>query len=282
MTTRRKFIRNVAAGTGLTAISPLFSFVADNNDHLKKIGYISGILKNNLNEGDWKAVMRKTAGYGFTEYEGGFLGESPEDFLKYCNEIGIKPVAGGCKLSQNMDEVKESLDKLNDLKMKYAVIYWPWLVGGPFNLEDCKRSADLLNKIGELTKKNGLKLCWHNHNKEFIEMEEGLPFDYLMKHTDKDLVKCEMDIYWVKKGGADPLSVLKQYRGCFEILHVKDMANDEDQTFECPGSGIIDFPSIFDEARKQGIQHYFVERDKAVDGLACLKSSGEYLQNLRF
>jgi len=282
MTTRRKFITNVAAGTILAATSPFLSFATENRNRLKKIGYISGILKNNLDGGDWTALLKQTVEYGFTEYEGGLMGESPKDFLNYCNEIGIKPVAGGCKLSQNMDEVKESLDKLNDLKMKYAVIYWPWFVGGPFKLEDCKRSADMLNKIGELTKKNGLKLCWHNHNKEFIEMEEGLPFDYLMNHTDKDLVKCEMDIYWVAKGGADPLEILKKYKGRIPILHVKDMANDEDQTFECPGSGIIDFPSIFDEARKQDIQHYFVERDKAVDGLACLKSSGEYLQNLRF
>ena len=55
-------------------------------------------------------------------------------------------------------------------------------------------------------------------------MEEGKPFDYLMAHTEKDLVSAEMDIYWVAKGEADPLEVLKKHEGRIPILHVKDMA----------------------------------------------------------
>jgi sugar phosphate isomerase/epimerase len=113
-------------------------------------------------------------------------------------------------------------------------------------------------------------------------MEEGMPFDYRMANTDKDLVKCEMDVYWVAKGGADPLEVLKKYDGRIKILHIKDMAAGPKQDFECPGSVIIDFPAIFKESTKQGIEHYFVERDNIVDGMACLKSSGAYLKNLTF
>ena len=79
-------------------------------------------------------------------------------------------------------------------------------------------------------------------------MDEGLPFDYIMNHTDPETVKCEMDVYWVKKGGADPLALLKKYPGRYAILHVKDMAPGTAGDFECPGSGIIDFPAIFREA----------------------------------
>jgi len=113
-------------------------------------------------------------------------------------------------------------------------------------------------------------------------MEDGLPFDYLMSHTDPGLVKCEMDVYWVKKGGADPLALLRKYSGRYAILHVKDMGPGMAEDFECPGSGIIDFPVLFREARLQGIQHYMVERDNVPDGMACLSSSGEYLRGLRF
>jgi sugar phosphate isomerase/epimerase len=113
-------------------------------------------------------------------------------------------------------------------------------------------------------------------------MEKGLPFDYLMEHTDKNLVTCEMDIYWVAKGGGDPQSVLKKYAGRIPVLHVKDMAPGPEKDFACPGSGIIDFPAIFREADTQGIEHYFVERDNVPDGLECLRTSGEYLRNLRF
>lgn len=115
-----------------------------------------------------------------------------------------------------------------------------------------------------------------------MAMEEGLPFDYLMNHTDKNLVKCEMDIYWVQKGGADPVQTLRKYKDRYRIMHVKDMAPGTEKDFACPGTGIIDFPSVFSEAADQGIDHYFVERDNVVNGMDCLKTSAGYLKNIRF
>jgi sugar phosphate isomerase/epimerase len=281
MITRRKFITRSAAVAIAATFAPA-SFAAISSGKLGRIGFIEGIIEKEL-EADWKAALRETVTYGYTEIEvGRFMGESAKTFLKDCKEIGIKAVAGGAVFSKDMDEVKKSLDKLNALDLKYAVVYWPWLVGGPFNLEDCKNSSEILNKIGEICKERGLIFCWHNHNKEFIPMEEGLPFDWLMNHTDKNLVKCEMDIYWVKKGGADPVEVLKKHRNRFGILHVKDMTGDAQQTFADVGSGIIDFPSVFSEAAAQGVQHYFVEKDDARNGMESLKKSAEYLRKLSF
>jgi sugar phosphate isomerase/epimerase len=232
---------------------------------------------------DWKAALAETVKMGYTEVEvGRFRGESPASFLKDCAEIGIKPVGGSAKFSKNMDEVKVSLDALNAMELKYAIIYWPWLVGGPFKLEDCKVSAEILNQIGVLCKNQGLTLCWHNHDKEFIAMEEGLPFDYMMNNTDKENVKCEMDIYWVVKGGGDPVALLKKYKGRVKILHVKDMTGDEKKTFADVGKGVIDFPSIFSVADDQKIEHYWVEKDNAADGMETLRVSAEYLKNITF
>jgi sugar phosphate isomerase/epimerase len=283
MFTRRKFVQTLTAAAAITiGENPLFASGSENTRKLKNIGYIEGIIGKEL-DGDWKAVLRETVKYGYTEIEiGRFLGESAKTFLKDCNDLGIKPIAGGTVFSKNMDELKKSLDDLNDLGLKYAVIYWPWLVGGPFTLQDCENTVEILNKSGEVCKNQGLVLCWHNHNKEFIPMEQGLPFDYLMKNTDKDLVKCELDIYWVRKGGADPVRILKNYEGRCSILHVKDMAQGPEQDFACPGSGIIDFPSVFSEAANQGINHYFVERDNVVNGMECLKTSAEYLKKVSF
>lgn len=282
MISRRNFIQTAAISSAIIAVNPSMAFQAGNNRKLSNIGYIAGIIGKEL-KGDWKAALAETVKYGYTELEiDRYRGESAKTFLKDCSDIGIKPIAGGAKFSKNMDDVNKSLDNLNDLEVKYAVIYWPWMVGGPFTLEDCKISAELLNQIGEVCKKRGLQLCWHNHNKEFIAMEDGLPFDYMMKHTDKDLVKCEIDLYWVQKGGADPVALLKKYKNRYAILHVKDMAADSQQSFADVGSGVIDFPSIITEAYKQGIEHYFVEKDNAVNGLEALNQSAKYLKNLIF
>jgi len=281
MLTRRSFILKSSAATLAAAFaSDAFPFPSEKK--LMKFGFISGIIGKEL-KGDWKTVLRKTVEFGFSEIEtGSYLGDSAQSFLSFCKETGLTPIAGGINISAQGDELTKSLNLINELKMKYAVTYWPWLTGGPFKADDCKKSAELLNTLGKACKDEGITLCWHNHDKEFIPMETGLPFDFLMNNTDCTLVKCELDLYWVKKGGGDPLSVMKKYPGRYPILHVKDMAPGSAMDFECPGSGIIDFPSLFKEAEIQGIKHYMVERDNVPDGMACLKSAGEYLRALSF
>ncbi len=281
MGNRRTFLKTGAIATaGSLCASPLLTLAAQGNDRLKNFGFISGIAGEAM-RADWKGTLKKAAEFGFTEIEGGSNhASSPQEFLSYCKKVGITPVLSGIEFKNTGEELQAEFDKIKALNMNYAVTYWPWFTGGPFTLEDCKKSAERLNELGEKARANGLTLLWHNHDKEFHEMEQGLPFDYLMENTDPKLVQCEMDIYWVKKGGANPLEVLKKYKGRIPVLHVKDMAPDED--FICPGRGIIDFAPIFKEAKKQGIKHYFVERDNEPDGLGCLRSSAEYLLNLRF
>jgi len=283
MNSRRNFIRTGAIATaGLLSAGAYSLFKGEEKSKLKKFGFISGIAGEAM-EADWKGTLKKAVDFGFSEIEGGSnFASSPEEFLNYCKETGIKPIAGGTSLDPLMKARQKFFDQQNELKMKFIVVYWPWLSGGPFKLDDCKKSVGILNELGSKAKNNGLQLLWHNHDKEFQEMENGLPFDYLMQYTDPKIVNCEMDIYWVKKGGGDPLEMLKKYPGRIKILHVKDMAPGPEQDFICPGSGIIDFGPIFLEAKNQGIQHYIVERDNEPDGIGCLKSSGEFLRNIRF
>jgi sugar phosphate isomerase/epimerase len=84
------------------------------------------------------------------------------------------------------------------------------------------------------------------------------------------------------QGGTDPVKTLQKYRGRYPLIHLKDMAPGDEQTFACPGSGIIDFLEVLSEAVDQDIKHYFVEQDNVVDGLACLESAAVYLKSLRF
>lgn len=283
MYSRKQFLKKaVAAGAGLVAANSFMSCLSERK--LENIGYISGILGPNLRERDWKTILGQTAEYGYSEIEiGNYLGESASSFLAFCKDIGLKPVAGSLGgMTEDTDVIHQSMDRLNALEMKYGVIYWPFFVGAPFSLDDCKRSVEVLNKTGEICKSRGITLLWHNHDHEFVAMEEGLPFDFLMENTDEDLVQCELDIYWVTKGGADPVEVLKRYSGRYRVLHVKDMAPGEELDFACPGDGIIEWEQVFAESVSQGIQHFNVERDNVVDGLGCLRSASQFLRGLRF
>jgi sugar phosphate isomerase/epimerase len=281
MITRRKFISGTAAAIVLSPLA-IDLFAAPQDKKLKDFGFISGIIGKEM-KADWKGALKKAASFGYTEIEtGNFLGDSIEGFLSYLDETGLRLVAGGFEFKASDEELKNSLELLNKLKVRIAVVYWPWYTGGPFSLADCKQSAERLNILGKACREKGLEFSWHNHDKEFIKMEDGLPFDFIMKNTDPGLVKCELDIYWAAKGGVDPVELMKKYAGRYNILHIKDMAPGASKDFECPGSGIINFPEVFREADKQGIRHFMVERDNVPDGMACLQSAAEYLKKLRY
>lgn len=285
MLSRRRFIQTLTAGTA-AAILP-GAYTACNFNHpgkLENIGFISGIIGRELEDENWKDILQKTTEMGYTEIEtGNYLGDSPQSFLEFCKDIGLKPIAGGGSFSRDMDEVNRSLDRLNSIEVQFAVMYWPWFGGAPLSGDNCKESAELLNIIGEVCRSRGMTLCWHNHDLEFFVTQESIvPFDYLMENTDKDLVKCELDIYWTKKGGADPLHILRKYRGRYPLIHVKDMAPGLEQDFACPGSGIINFQEVLSETVSQNIRHYFVEKDNATDGMGCLEAAALYLQSLTF
>ena len=160
MTTRRTFISTVStAAASMLAFNPAI-FAGTGGQKLKNIGFISGIIGKEL-EGDWKTVLKKTVTYGFSEIEpGNYLGESAASFLAFCKEIGLKPCAKGISFNAKEAVLKKELESINELDIKYAILYWPWLVGGPFGLEDCKKSADILNKTGKICRENGLTLCW--------------------------------------------------------------------------------------------------------------------------
>lgn len=281
MVSRRKFITGSAAAAA-TMILSIDSVSCSGGRKLRSFGFISNIIGKEL-EGNWREVLEHVQALGYTEIEtGDYLGDSAQTYVSFLKKTGITPIAGALGFVAKDEDLYKNFTLINRLQMKYSVVYWPWYTGGPFNLEDCKRAADRLNYLGIQCKKHGQVLCWHNHDKEFIPMETGLPFDYLMNNTDSNLVKCELDLYWVKKGGADPLEMLRKYSGRYGILHIKDMAAGPARDFECPGSGIIDFPSVFREAYKQKISHFMVERDNVQDGLACLKSAADYLKKLTF
>jgi len=175
---------------------------------------------------------------------------------------------------------------------KYLVL--PYLMaaerggGAPFYL----KLADRLNTVGEQVKKAGLQLCYHNHGFEFEPLADGRrPLDVLMSAVKPELVKLELDVFWVSLTGADPVKVIQQYSGRIPLLHLKDKAKGsppETQeskvaptTFTPVGSGAIDFPRVLKAAAAAKVEHYFVEQDQTEgDPIEALKKSYQYLRTL--
>ncbi len=138
-----------------------------------------------------------------------------------------------------------------------------------------------------------MQLCYHNHGFEFEPLADGRrPLDVLMGAVKPELVKLELDVFWVSVTGADPVALIQQYAGRIPLLHLKDKAKGtapETQeskvaptTFTPVGAGAVDFPAVLKAAAAAGVEHYFVEQDHAQgDPIAALKQSYQYLRTSR-
>ncbi len=284
--TRRTFVQQTLLGSlGLLAGNS-FLHAADEPRRLKEIGLIVGVLGKEMRS-DWEGTLRKVAQMGYTHLEfNKYYGESAASFKRFLQEVGLKPLAGGLSISEMKKEdlLKKAVDEALFLEKKYMVCYWPWPdSGNDKKLDDFKKAADDLNYVGEQCNKMGIRFAMHNHDKEFVPVQ-GYKWGYevLLKETDPAKVAMQLDLYWVTKGGGDPIQLLKDYPERFELFHVKDMDKTSKQSFTCPGYGIIDFKKIFAQAKKSNVKHYVVEIDRAEQPMTCVQDSITYLKKLRY
>ena len=284
-TTRRDFLKQSVLVSALVSTGILPS--CSNGVHkIRELGLIGGVIRDEI-EKDYEATLRKVAGIGYKYYEfGNYLGPSPEQFKSFLKDIGLVPLAGGTSMAQMIreDELKKAIESALALDKKYLVCYWPWLDGGENKeLDDFKVASERLNKIGETCNEMGIRFAFHNHDKEFVPVE-GYRWGYevILRETDPERVSMQLDLYWILKGGGDPLVLFEEYPGRYELFHVKDMEDSQEKLYTCPGYGTIDFKSIFAKSKQAGVKYYIVEIDRHPEPMKCIEDSYNYLINLRF
>ncbi len=155
---------------------------------------------------------------------------------------------------------------------------------GSKTVEDYKKLADRFNECGEICRKHGLKVGYHNHDAIFKPIDNQIPMDILLNNTDKNNVVFEMDIYWVVTAGADPVAYLKKYKDSFKLGHVKDMKkNTTEHDASCIlGEGSIDFKGILPVAKANGMEYFIVEQERYDNSteLDSAKADAKYMSML--
>ena len=181
----------------------------------------------------------------------------------------------------NGDDVKNLCEVANELGNKYVII--PWLSAEKRkNTDQYKVLADRLNMAGEICKKSNLQLAYHNHDFEFADLGGGHGYDILLNNTDKDLMKMELDLYWVVRAGYDPIALFKSNPGRFHLWHVKDMSKTDKTKNTEICNGMLDFRSIFKSAKLAGVKHFIVEQETnyAPDYIGSITTSNKEVKKL--
>jgi sugar phosphate isomerase/epimerase len=147
--------------------------------------------------------------------------------------------------------------------------------------EDVLEKAKKMNVAGEAFRKRGITFLYHNHDWEFEKFGGEYALDILLRETDPELVQTELDTYWIKKGGLDPVAYLRKLKGRAPMLHIKDVEKGDEQFFAEIGEGVLDFKEIAGVAEEIGVQWLVVEQDQCRrDPFESLRISYENLTKL--
>ncbi len=273
MTSRRNFVKSASLLSAGFFIAP---HVLKYNKSV--IGLQLYTVRDAM-QADPAGTLAKVAQIGFNSVETAtytgtetFYGMDAAAFAKLLKQNGLTARSGHYRLGeeqQNGADVKgtmlhdwqKAVDDGAALGLKYMVCAY-LSDNERKGLDHYKQLAGDFNKAGEICKKAGIQFCYHNHAFEFDKQEDKYPYDVLLNETDKNLVKMEMDLYWIKKAGQDPEKIFNEHPGRFPLWHVKDMDNTPEHAFTEVGNGTIDFKDIFKHADKAGMQYFFVEQDK--------------------
>lgn len=256
---------------------------------------------------DAKATLKSLSEYGYGQIEsfqgttGIFWGMKPQEFKTYLAGLGQTMISSHVNPEfsfkpEKMDEFKKLADDAASVGVKYLIN--PYLAMLKTKDEFLKAS-DGFNKQGAICKERGMSFAYHNHDYSFENRNGFVPIEIMLANTDKNLVDFEMDIYWVVIAQQDPVEWLTKHSGRFKLSHVKDLYTPQkyDELLKIEpvkdgnkpsascvlGTGRIDFNSVLQVAKENGMEYFIVEQEKFDNSnpLADARSDADYMKKFR-
>ena len=253
-------------------------------------------------EGTLKAIA--DMGYEYVEFAG-YYDRTAEEIKATLDKLGLKCISVHQGLDFYNDDPDAAAEFLKTFGVKYSVIPW-YKKEDLAGTENWDATVARFTKVGEVLKKHGMKLGYHNHDFEFETFEGKYLHDYIFEAIPSDLIDPEFDTCWVHYAGLEPVDKIREFSGRVEVVHLKDFvckrlaggptydlidkdgkpikSTREDNEFEFTplGQGRQNFAAILAACEAAGTEYVIVEQDKTYGGMTELeaaKLSRDYLKS---
>ena len=251
---------------------------------------------------DFEGTLKKVKELGYDGIEfAGLFGHSAAEVREMCEKIGLIPISAHVPYHE-FEQGEDVYKTYSEIGCKYIVI--------PGVAHEChgggKAQAefyDSVKRFGELANRNGMRLCYHNHDFEFKKTNGEYSLDRLYRNVPKELLLTQLDTCWINVGGENPADYIRKYSGRAETVHLKDFTGSKSENmyallgdgkdknevakgsfeFRPLGMGVQDFPAILKASKDAGASWLIVEQDKPSLGktpLECAKISIDYLRSI--
>jgi len=238
---------------------------------------------------DVPGTLKKIGEMGIRQIEGGgTYGLSMDAFKQMLASNQLTMVSVGADFKQLDSNIQSVVTNAKAFGAKYVMCAWvPHKE--TFTLEDADKAITVFNKAGKVLKDNGITFCYHAHGYEFGAYNNGTMFDYMASKMDPAYANFEMDVFWVKQPGQDPVALLKKYPGRFPLMHLKDRkpgtpdsqdGRAPDETNVVLGAGDVGIADIMKVAKQYGVKYYFIE-DESPHSMEQVPQSLAFLKGLK-
>ena len=222
---------------------------------MMKAGWI-GFPKD---DGDFWESAEMYAKIGYRGMEGGeaLLGKGNDtENIQRFHDLGLEVLT----VSTSVEEVKESIEPVIErarlLHTNRATIWAGsvmYYVKPPVK-KDFFKEIEVMETAAATLAKENIKLCYHNHDREFnVYYDNVTAIDHMMENSKN--IWLELDIGWVNYAHLCPSTVLKKYADRIGAVHLKDYIQEntvyysgEDSVkipvFTSLGTGIVDIINV--------------------------------------
>jgi sugar phosphate isomerase/epimerase len=244
-------------------------------------------LRNELKK-DLAGTLNMARGWGFEEVElAGLPPMKADDTARALKTAGLRAVSAFFDYERLRDDFNGIARDARTLGLEQLICGW---IPHAQSLTRSNVDAAIgsFNTWAAAASRENLHFGYHIHGYEFVPSDSGTMLDRLITSTDEH-VTYEMDVFWVVRGGGDPVALLQRYGSRVRLMHLKDIRRGTatgvttgeapDETSVALGTGMIDWPPVMKAAVTAGVKWYFIE-DEHPQAAKQIPQSIAYLQRL--
>lgn len=282
---RRQFLGKSAtaiAATALVSQVPL-SLIGNPSAVKMPLGFQVWTVKDMLVK-DFPGTLKMMADMGYKTvemcsppgYESSGFGPlknlKAKEMKRIINDVGLKCESSHYVMKELREHLAERIDFAAESGQKQMILS-SFGLPKDASIGDWLAAADELNKIGEITKKAGIQMGYHNHHMEFEKIDGTLIYDALMSQLDPDNIKMQFQVAVISIG-YKASDYFRKYPGRFISAHLADWSPTENKSVAL-GKGIVNWNEFFSTIKTGGVKNIFVEME-----MSTFEESAAYISSL--
>ncbi|WIE74757.1 sugar phosphate isomerase/epimerase [Curtobacterium sp. MCSS17_007] len=229
---------------------------------------------------DLPGTLQRIASIGYTNVEAFGFVDRAEELRDALAAAGLQAPSGHARL---LDAGEQDLERIlhASTTIGLGTLIDPHIDETRWTTrEDVEAIARELSALAPRAADHGLVLGYHNHAFEFSNRIDGVSAYEVFADALSDDVVLELDTYWVRVGGDDPVAIIGKYGDKVQFLHVKDGdGSHDDKQQVAVGDGVMPIREIV--AAAPDALHVVELDDHEGDVFQAVADSYTFLQGAR-